>query len=303
MTSEIVNPFHQAASPTASNITAGVKQVESKEIALIQASMIMAKKEPRNESQVFINIMEACKRSTLADQATYIFPKGGKMITGPSIRLAEVLAKKYGNMRISIEILSQDENSTHAKAIAFDMETNYVVEQGFIVQHIRNTKERSYKITDERDIREMVLNMGSRNLRTCILRVIDGDIIEAALEQCKKTQESSDIPLKDRIRQLVSAFDEIGVKVEHLEKRLGHNLDATIASEIVVLRGVYKSIKDGMADRDDFFKITKKEENVEAVDTVKNFIAEKKQKQKGEIIPPRQDEVINQETGEVNVEK
>ena len=70
--------------------------------------------------------------------------------------------------------------------------------------------------------------------------------------RCKQTLQSSDVPIADQIRKMIIAFDEMGVKVEHLEKRLGHNLDATIQTEIVVLKGIYKSLKDGMASREGF---------------------------------------------------
>jgi hypothetical protein len=66
--------------------------------------------------------------------------------------------------------------------------------------------------------------------------------------------------MTEQIKRLVVAFDEIGVKVEHLEARLGHNLDATIPQELVTLRSIYKSIKDGMAGREDFFDAFKKPE-------------------------------------------
>ena len=66
--------------------------------------------------------------------------------------------------------------------------------------------------------------------------------------------------MSEQIKRLVIAFDEIGVKVEHLEARLGHNLDATVPQEIVTLRGIFKSIKDGMSKRVDFFDAFKKTE-------------------------------------------
>ena len=263
-------------------LSAQTKVQESKAVAQIQACMIKAKRERRNENQAFMDIIEACKRLSLADQATYNYPRGGKMVSGASIRLAEVLAQKYGNIHIEISIVSQTADKTEAVATAIDMQTNYVVSQGFMVPHQRTTKQGTKRLTDERDIREMVQNIGSRILRGCILRVIPGDITESALAQCKKTQESSDVPIKEQIRNMVKAFDELGVKVEHLEKRLGHNLDATIASEIVVLKGIYKSIKDGMAHREDFFEIgtPKDEANLE------DLLAEKNKhvnKQTGEI--------------------
>lgn len=265
--------------------SAGTKIQESKAVAQIQACMMMAKHSPRNQNQAYMNIMDACRRTTLADQAVYAYPRGGKMVTGASIRLAEVLAQNYGNIHIEISIVHQDEFKTEALATAIDMQTNYVVSQGFMVPHKRTTKQGTKALTDERDIREMVQNIGSRVLRGCILRVIPGDITEAALAQCEKTQASSDVPIKEQIRKMVTAFDELGVKVEHLEKRLGHNLDATIPAEIVSLKAVYKSIKDGMADRDDFFEITGSK-NASSEAELDNLLKDKTK--------------VNKTTGEVN---
>lgn len=228
---------------------------EAKSIASIQASYVIAKKYPRNEHQCYSSIMESCKRPFLAEQSCYAYPRGGQLITGPSIRLAEVLAQKWTNCHIGIEILSQNSELTEARAYANDLENNYMVESCFSVKHQRTTKKGVQRLTDERDIRELVANIGSRHLRGCVLRIIPGDVVESAVNQCKKTMESSDVPVAEQIRKMVVAFDEIGVKVEHLEKRLGHNLDATIPQEIVMLKSIYKSIKDGMSKREDFFEI------------------------------------------------
>jgi hypothetical protein len=120
---------------------------------------------------------------------------------------------------------------------------------------VRDTKKGRVKLTDARDIYEIVANQGARRLRACILGILPGDVVEAAVNQCKKTMESGEVPLSDRIRLMVTKFDDLGVKVEHLEKRLGHNLDATISAEVVTLQGIYKAIKDGFSAREDFFEI------------------------------------------------
>lgn len=258
----------------------GSNAQEAKSVAEIQAAFVIAKRFPRNENERFAQIIEACKRYTLAEQAFYVFPKGGKSVEGGTIRLAEELARKWTNCKVGIEILSQNDERTEARAYAIDLETNYIVDQSFTVPHKRTTKQGVKRLTDERDIRELVQNIGSRILRGCIFRVIPGDVKDAAEEQCRKTLESSDIPIKEQIRKMVVAFDEIGVKVEHLEKRLGHNLDATIAAEIVTLKGIYKSLKDGMAKREDFFDIGLKEEAQEARDKINSLLGKKKKDEK-----------------------
>lgn len=231
---------------------------ESKGVAEIQAAFVIAKRFPRNEHQSYINILESCKRPSFAESAMYAYPRGGQLVEGPSIRLAEVLAQKWGNCKVGIEILSQNEKKSEARAYAIDIENNYTVDSCFTVEHKRTTKKGVTRLTDERDIRELIANIGSRHLRQCILRVVPSDVCEDAVAQVRKTMESSDVPIKELIKSMVKRFDELGVKVEHLEKRLGHNLDATIPQEIVTLKGIYKSIKDGMSTREQFFDIKSK---------------------------------------------
>jgi hypothetical protein len=228
---------------------------ETRAVAEVQAQYVIAKKFPRDENASYMRIMKACERPFLAEQAMYAYPRGGQLVTGPSIRLAEAMAQAWGNIDCGIREVSQSDGMSVAEAFAIDLETNTRISKTFHVPHSRDTKQGKKRLTDSRDIYELVANQGSRRLRACILGVIPGDVIDAAVGQCGKTLESSDVPMADQIRKLVLAFDELGIKPDHLEKRLGHKLDATIPQEIVTLRGIYKSIKDGMADRTQFFDI------------------------------------------------
>jgi hypothetical protein len=79
---------------------------------------------------------------------------------------------------------------------------------------------------------------------------------EAAVEQCRKTLEGDgSVPLIDRVKKMASLFAEYGVTREMLEERLQHRLEATSATELVSLRGVYQSLRDGMSTREDWFQV------------------------------------------------
>ena len=259
---------------------------ESRATAEVQAAYVIAKKFPRNQLESYSAIIDACKRPFLAEQAMYAYPRGGTMVTGPSIRLAESMAQSWGNLDCGIREVSQSNGVSIAEAYAIDLQTNTRVTKIFHVKHERHTKKGVTKLTDPRDIYELVANQGSRRLRACILGILPGDVVEAAVMQCTKTLTSSDVPISEQIRKMVLAFDEMGVKVEHLEKRLGHKLDATIAPEIVTLKSIYKSLKDGMSKRDDFFEIGDKaaivNNDIDALINAKN-----------------QQTKVNQDTGEI----
>lgn len=256
-----------------------ISSIEAKAIAEVQAAFVIAKKFPRNNHESFMRILDSCRRLSLAEQATYAYPRGGTLVTGPSIRLAESMAQSWGNIEFGIREISQSKGFSTVEAYAIDLETNTRKPLIFHVKHERHTKKGVTRLTDPRDIYEVVANQGARRLRSCILAIIPGDVQEAAVAQCKKTMETGEMPLADRIRMMITRFDELGVKVEHLEKKLGHKLDATIPREIVTLQGIYKSIKDGFSSREDFFDIgTAKNSETDLESLLKQKELPKKQK-------------------------
>lgn len=226
----------------------------------VQAAYIMAKKFPRNESECLVKIVNACKRRRLAETAMYSYPRGGQKVSGPSIRLAEALAKYWGNMKCGFKVLSSDEHKSLALAYCIDLETNFSKEIDFVVEHYRVTKQNGRThLTDPRDIYEMVSNQASRRVRNCILAVIPDDIKEEAMEVCEKTllHSDGDLPIVDRIKKMVVAFSEYSVSPAMIETKLGHKIEATTAQEIVTLKKIYAAIKDGFAPVSAYFEQTK----------------------------------------------
>jgi hypothetical protein len=228
---------------------------EQRSIAEVQAAMLTAKKFPRDPVAAMDRILQACTRPTLAENALYAYPRGTEMVTGPSIRLAESIAQNWGNMAFGIRELSQTHGASIVEAFAWDIETNTRQVKTFQVPHIRYSKKHGNKpLTDPRDIYEMVANQGARRLRACILGVVPGDVVDAAVKQSELTLANSGGAPEEQIKKLVEAFREIGVSSEMIVKRLGHRLDSIISAEIIQLRKIYASIKGGMAAVEDFFE-------------------------------------------------
>ena len=223
----------------------------------VQAAMIVAKRFPRDENASFSRILQSCQRKGLAERAMYEYPRGGQNVTGPSIRLAEAMAQNWGNLDFGITELEQKPGESTVMAYCWDLETNTRQTKIFTVPHIRQTKKGAQVLTDPRDIYEMVANQGARRLRACILGVIPGDIVDAAIEQCNKTLTSGDnTPLADRIRNMVFSFQaKLGVPKECLEKYIGCKAEAFTEQSVVRLRNVYNSIKEGRANREDYFTL------------------------------------------------
>ncbi len=229
----------------------------SRQAQEVQAAMVIAKRFPRDEVESYNRILRACRRRSLAEQAMYEYPRGGTKVTGPSIRLAEAMAQNWGNLDFGIIELEQKHGESQVMAYAWDLETNTRQTKIFSVPHIRSTKRGNVPLTDPRDIYELVANQGARRVRACILGIIPGDVQEAAIEQCNKTlMEGEEKPVIDLVRDMASIFErEFSVPLDAIEAFIGCKSEAFSMNDLIRLKKVYRSLKDGMAKREDYFDL------------------------------------------------
>lgn len=225
-------------------------------MAEVQAAIVLAKKFPRDPIAAIDRIATACQRPGLAEQSLYSYARGGTDITGPSIRLAEAIAQNWGNLQYGIKELEQRNGESTVEAFAWDMETNVRQIKTFQVKHIRHTRQGSYALEDPRDIYEMVANQGARRLRACILGIIPGDVIDSAVNQCELTQKAQADTTPDALKKLVEAFAAYHITKEQIEKRIQRRLDTITPAQLIQLRKIYNSLKDGMSAAQDWFEST-----------------------------------------------
>ena len=199
-------------------------------------------------------ILQACARPTLAEGALYTYAKGGQDITGPSIRLAECMAQLWGNMAFGVRELDQRKGESTVQAFALDLETNTRAERVFQVPHIRHTRNGSYALTDPREVYEATANQGARRLRACILQLLPDDVKDAAVRQCEVTLATKFETTPEALAALVEAFGRFGVTREQIEARTQRRLESITSAQVVQLRKIYASLKDGMSAPADWFE-------------------------------------------------
>lgn len=251
----VANIFENRAAAVPQSATAAM--VVSRQAQEVQAAMVTAKKFPRNEFESFNRIMVACQRKGLAEKSMYEYPRGGERVSGPSIRLAEAMAQAWGNIDFGIIELEQKAGESQVMAYAWDLETNTRQVKIFSVPHVRSKKSGNVVLTEPRDIYEQVANYGARRLRACILGIIPGDVVESAIEQCERTLTGDNKePLEDTIRAVAATFEkEYGVTIPMLEKFIGCRIESFTMQNLIRLKKVYVSLKDGMAKREDYFEM------------------------------------------------
>jgi hypothetical protein len=246
----VVNPFGASAARAGGALAVAEQQ---RYVAEVQARMMIARANPRDPVRCMDAILRQCTRPTLAAEAIYSYPRGGSQIEGPSIRLAEAMAQCWGNIASGIKIVSRTNGSSECIAYAWDMETNFYDERQFHVRHWRDTKQGGYALEDERDIYELIANMGQRRKRAVLLTVIPGDVAEAAVNQCNQTLSAKADTSPAAVQQMLDAFREFGVVKEQIEARIQRRIESILPAQILQLRKIYASLRDEMSTPKDWF--------------------------------------------------
>ena len=219
----------QTSNVPSGDINQGTVLIESQRaIAEAQGKLVIAQRFPRDPVRAYSEVMKACQRPSLAKTAFY----------------------NYG-----IKELSQDDGKSEMQAYAWDLETNTISTQNFTNPHIRETKSGAVKLTSQRDIYELNANMGARRLRSRILAILPADLVEDAVNECKRTiAGKSDEPLIDRVKKMVVQFAKYGVTQEQIEKRLGRKIDTMNTDDFVEYIGIFNSLKDGASKVSEWFE-------------------------------------------------
>lgn len=236
-----------------------VQTDENKELAAIKGKMFLAKQFPRDREQAIDNIIAACHNVKLAETAIYSFKRGDGEVRGPSIRLAEAVAQNWGNFLCGVKEIERFEGKALVSAFAWDLQTNFQDEKVFEVKFVRNTKNGTYPLKDERDIYEMIANQAARRKRSTIMAVIPQYIFELAMEECERTLLSSvnedGGSLEDKRREMLEAFQKLAewITEETIAGLFGKKFEAIEPKDIVQLKHLYCSIRDGFVSAEKAF--------------------------------------------------
>jgi hypothetical protein len=254
----VASPF--ASTRTAVADTAGARQDQSRELAETQVKYLMAQQFPRDVIANTDKILNAFTRPTLAEQSQYQFSRGGSDISGPSIRAAEAMAQQWGNIEQGFRERSRGVDGkgvpfSEVEAFCIDLESRTTKRLQFIVKHWRDTRQGGYQIKDERDIYELIANQAQRRVRACILALIPGDVVDAAMQQAEVTLKAKADTSPEAVQKIITAFEPFNVTKDHIEKRIQRRLDAITPAQVVSLKRIYASLRDGMSGPEEWFEM------------------------------------------------
>ncbi|QNJ57354.1 hypothetical protein Dolphis_47 [Pseudomonas phage Dolphis] len=263
------SPFNRGVQLGAGTNVGAVAIEQERAIAEAQGQLVLAKKFPRNEEKAYAELMKACKLPAFASVAFYNVPRAGGSVSGPSIRLAEEVARVYGNFQYGHRELSRDANKSEVEVFAWDMEKNNRSIRQITVFHVRDTQGGAKPLRDQKDVDDKIANVASKQVRGRILALMPKWLVESAIEECRKTiAGNNDEPIEARVRRMTQAFAKFGVTVTHLERYLGHALAETTTDEIADLQGIHNAIKEGTAPSEFFAAELEADKNEQAAASI-----------------------------------
>lgn len=244
-----------------SNLDAIVEATESASQAVARADMDAriesSHKFPRGLKQVVADGTAAATLTReIAESCRYSLPRDGKRITGPSIRLAEIMASVYGNFESGVRIV--DANADGGKSVvvegyAWDLQKN--VKRTSQVARRTTTKAGKPYGDDMRNL--TVMAASAIAVRNATFAVIPRSYVDAVLSAATKVAVGDDKPLGERREVVVNRFIQFAKKggATLTEKDVAAlvgkpEVDAIDWDDLADILGFGTAVKDGMATWD-----------------------------------------------------
>ena len=174
------------------------------------------------------------------------------IIEGPSIRLAEIIANSWGNIRIATRIVGNDGKFITAQGACHDLESNVIQ-----VVEVKRSICTSKGFTFSADMQVVTGNAAaSIARRNAILAVIPQAIFKNLYAKIK-TKAIGDVQnnLENRRATMLKTYALAGVNSEMLCKHLGVQAVDDITAEMVVnLASLWNALRDGQTTIEETFK-------------------------------------------------
>lgn len=271
--------------------------------AEVDIQISTAKQYPRDLYRVLNQIKTYATMDTETAEDCFYTLRRGKgndqsLIEGVSVRLAEIIAGAWGNLRIQSRIIGNDGRTITCQGICHDLETNLAVS----VEVKRKITDR-YGKTFSEDMQVVTGNAASAiAFRNAVLKVVPKAVTKKVINDIKDVALGRSIDLETRRQRMIEYFTKIGVTQSELFSYCGVTSIEQIDNQIVFeLRGLANAIKEGTTTVQETFKAHTADSKAIA-DAARKEVEAKQNKvaqAMGQATGTNANESVDMETGEV----
>lgn len=211
--------------------------------AEINQQIATAKAYPRSVKEFRDQCLDmATLTEQIAQDCIYALPRAGKVIEGPSARLAEIVAHAWGNCRVGARIVNEEMNFVTAQGVFMDLEKNVAI-----------TYEVKRRITDKNGRRfkdDMIGVTGnaacSIALRNAVFKGVPKAFWSDIYDAARRTVMGDSKTLSTKRADALAFLQNFGATPEMIFGTLGvGGIEDVTLEHLVTLRGLATAIKDG----------------------------------------------------------
>lgn len=244
-----------------------------------------------------------------AEDCFYALRRGrgndAQVIEGVSVRLAEIIAGAWGNLRVATRIIGNDGKTITAQAICHDLESNTAVS----LEVKRRITDRNGKTYSE-DMQVVTGNAAAAiAFRNAVLKVVPAAVTKKVINEIKQVAIGQGLTREVQMQRMTDYFGKLGVTQKELFAYLGVTNLVDVTDEMVFeLRGLANAIKEGTTTVQETFRANAAaSEQIAAAarakaTEAKNKAAAAMAAAQGKTQPapaPAEEQTVDPETGEV----
>lgn len=235
-------------------IVSSSQLMESQVRGEIDVQIATAKAYPRIVSHVTKKILDLATISQdTAESCWYTLPRGGKAIEGPSVRMAEIVAASWGNLRVQSRVVGDDGKIITCQAACIDLETNFAAQ----VEVKRRVTDKSGRRYND-DMIVTTANAGCAiAFRNAVFKVVPGALLKDVMGKVKQVAMGDERTLKSKRDAAIAHFAGQGISKERIfgviEKQ---DIDDITLEDVAILRGLATAINEGTTTLEEAFPYT-----------------------------------------------
>lgn len=228
-------------------------QIEALERAQIDVQVATAHRYPRSLQQFRTRSMSmACLDAETAETCIYCRPVGkeqnaqGKWVEkfaeGASIRLAEIVAASYGNIRAAARIIEQTERFVRCEGVCHDLETNYAGKS----ECVEATVKKDGTPYSERQRALVAKVCLAKAYRDAIFKVVPKALCKPVFDAAKKVAAGQGLSIEKRREKVKAWITQLKIDEQRMFAALDvRGWDEIGEEQLLTLTGLKTSMADG----------------------------------------------------------
>jgi hypothetical protein len=217
----------------------------------VDIQIATAKQYPRNLPAVLNQIATYATMDTeTAAECFYELPRAGDNIEGVSVRMAEIIAGAWGNLRVQTRIIGNDGKTITAQGVCHDLETNIAVS----VEVKRRITDKNGRTFTE-DMQVVTGNAASAiAFRNAVLKVVPKAVTKKVIDDVKQVALGKSIDLEKGRQNAIANYKKRGVTEQMIFDHFGITKCEEIDREkLFILKATLNAIKEGTTTIEETF--------------------------------------------------